>query len=276
MITKCVIPVAGIGSRMFPITKIIPKEVLPIVDLPAIYFGVLEAKKSGIENIIFITSPTKSTILDFFDYSHLEEKYGESLSEFSKLVNIISVRQKSPKGLGDAIGYAETLVDDDYFVVLLPDDLILSDTPVIKQMLESFCHRPGIYISMMEVPEDSVSSYGIAKGKLITDKIIEIEDLIEKPKKEEAPSRWAVIGRYIFPREIFERIKKTKPGKKGEIQITDAIRSFAGEIPIYGYLFSGERFDVGNKAGFVKANIRYALLRDDIRDEVKEFLKGLF
>ncbi len=276
MIKKCVIPVAGIGSRMLPITKVVPKEVLPIVDLPAIYFGVSEAKNSGIEDIIFITSTAKSPILDFFDYSHLEEKYEDKLKEFSKLINIISVRQKSPRGLGDAIGYAETLISEDYFFVLLPDDLIFSEKPVMLQMLEAFEKRPGIYISMMEVPEDSVSSYGIAKGKLITKTIIEIEDLIEKPKKETAPSRWAIIVRYILPKEIFKKIKNTPPGKKGEIQLTDAIRSFRGEIPIYGYLFEGKRFDVGNKAGFIKANLFYSLKRADIKDEIRDFIKEIF
>ncbi len=275
MIKKCIIPAAGIGSRMLPITKVIPKEALPIVDHPAIFYGVNEIKNSGIEEIIFITSPDKTPILNFFDYSPLEEKYEEKLKHLSSMIKIISVRQIFPKGLGDAIGYGRGIVNEDYFAVLLPDDLIFSPKPVLLQMIEAFEKRPGIYISLMEVDEKDVSAYGIVKGKFVDERVYKIEDLIEKPSIEEAPSRYAIIGRYILPKEIFDIIENLEAGKKGEIQLTDAIKKAGKKFPIYGYVFEGERFDTGNKAGFVKANIKAALEREDTKEDVLNFIKEL-
>ncbi len=275
MIKKCIIPAAGIGSRMLPITKVIPKEILPIVNEPVIYYGVTEIKNSGIDEIIFITSPGKEPILNYFDYSHLEEKYEDKLKHLSSMIKIISVRQIFPKGLGDAIGYGKGIVNEDYFAVLLPDDLIFAEKPVLLQMIEAFEKRPGIYISLMEVEEKAVSSYGIVKGDFIDERVIKIEDLIEKPTLEEAPSRYAIIGRYILPKEIFDIIENLEAGKKGEIQLTDAIKKMGEKIPIYGYVFEGERFDTGNKAGFVKANIMAALKRDDTREDILKFLREL-
>ncbi len=275
MVKKCIIPAAGIGSRMLPITKVIPKEILPIVNEPVIYYGVAEIKNSGIDEIIFITSLGKESILNYFDYSHLEEKYEDKLKHLSSMIKIISVRQIFPKGLGDAIGYGKGIVNEDYFAVLLPDDLIFAEKPVLLQMIEAFEKRPGIYISLMEVEEKDVSSYGIVKGDFVDERVIKIEDLVEKPSLEEAPSRYAIIGRYILPKGIFDIIENLEAGKKGEIQLTDAIKKMGEKIPIYGYVFEGERFDTGNKAGFVKANIMAALKRDDTREDVLKFLKEL-
>ena len=275
MIKKCIIPAAGVGSRMLPMTKVIPKEIFPVVDHPVIYYGVNEIKKSGIDEIIFITSPGKESVLNFFDYSYLEEKYEDKLKHLSSMIKIISVRQIFPKGLGDAINYGKGIVNEEYFAVLLPDDLIVSKKPVLLQMIEAFKERPGIYISLMEVGENEVSSYGIVKGKFINERVFKIDDLIEKPHPSEAPSRYAIIGRYILPKEIFNIIDNLEAGKKGEIQLTDAIKKMGSKIPVYGYIFEGERFDTGNKAGFVKANIRLALEREDTKEDVLNFIKSL-
>ncbi len=274
-INKCVIPSAGIGSRMLPITKIIPKEVLPLVNIPAIYYGVNEAKESGVKDIIFITSPDKTPVINFFDYSPLEEKYKAQLKKYSEMVKLISIRQTRPKGLGDAIMRASDIVDDDYFFVLLPDDIILSEKPVLNQMKEAFDKREGIYISLMEVEKKDVSKYGIVKGELISDKVFKIDDLIEKPSVDEAPSRYAVIGRYLLSKKIFSELFSTKPGKKGEIQLTDAIKSLIGKIPVYGYIFEGERYDTGNGGGYVKANIRFAMENKEIKEDILSFMKRI-
>ena len=274
-INKCVIPAAGIGSRMLPITKVIPKEILPLVNIPVIYYGVEEAKKSGVNDLIFITSPDKTPVIDFFDYSPLQEKYRELLEKYSKMVRIISIRQSFPKGLGDAINRAADIIDDDYFFVILPDDVIMAKEPVLGQMKNAFDDREGIYLSLMEVPEQDVSKYGIVSGELISEKVIRIDNLIEKPSVEEAPSRYAVIGRYILSKKIFNELSKTKPGKKGEIQLTDAIKDLIGEIPVYGYVFDGERYDTGNVAGYVKANIRFSIENGEIKTDILNFMKEM-
>ncbi len=274
-INKCVIPAAGIGSRMLPITKVIPKEILPLVNIPVIYYGVEEAKKSGVNDLIFITSPDKTPVIDFFDYSPLQEKYRELLEKYSKMVRIISIRQSFPKGLGDAINRAADIIDDDYFFVILPDDVIMAKEPVLGQMKNAFDDREGIYLSLMEVPEQDVSKYGIVSGELISEKVIRIDNLIEKPSVEEAPSRYAVIGRYILSKKIFNELSKTKPGKKGEIQLTDAIKALIGKIPVYGYVFDGERYDTGNVAGYVKANIRFSIENGEIKTDILNFMKEM-
>jgi UTP--glucose-1-phosphate uridylyltransferase len=274
-IDKCVIPAAGIGSRMLPITKVIPKEVLPLINIPVIYYGVEEAKKSGVSDMIFITSPDKTPVIDFFDYSPLQVKYPDLLVKYSNMVKLISIRQSFPKGLGDAINRAADIIDDDYFFVVLPDDLILSEKPVLLQMKEAFDDREGIYISLMEVAEKDVSKYGIVSGELISDKVFRIDNLIEKPPLDKAPSRYAVIGRYILSKKIFNELLKTKPGKNGEIQLTDAIKALIGKIPVYGYIFEGERYDTGNGLGFVKANIRFSMENREIKEDILSFIKEI-
>ena len=284
IIKKAVIPVAGFGTRLLPATKSQPKEMLPIVDKPAVQYVVEEAIKSGAENILFITGRGKRAIEDYFDYAvelekELEEKGKTDLLDevrnISEMAKFFYVRQKIARGLGDAIYHARGFIDDEYFSVLLADDIIDSEIPCLKQMINVFRNYRGIILAVMEVPRDKTNIYGIVNGKKISDRVYEVSDLIEKPEPEEALSNIAVIGRYILNANIFNAIEETKPGKGGEIQITDAIKSLIGREKIFAYEFKGIRYDVGEKIGFLKANIAYALKREDLGSELKEYLKKI-
>ena len=284
MIKKAVIPVAGFGTRLLPATKSQPKEMLPIVDKPAVQYVVEEAIKSGAENILFITGRGKRAIEDYFDYAvelekELEDKGKTDLLDevrnISEMAKFFYVRQKIARGLGDAIYHARGFIDDEYFSVLLADDIIDSEIPCLKQMINVFRNYRGMILAVMEVPRDKTNIYGIVNGKKISDRVYEVSDLIEKPEPEEALSNIAVIGRYILNANIFNAIEETKPGKGGEIQITDAIKSLIGREKIFAYEFKGMRYDVGEKIGFLKANIAYALKREDLGSELKEYLKKI-
>ncbi len=283
-ISKAVLPVAGLGVRLLPATKTQPKEMLPIVDRPAVQYVVEEAVASGIENLLFVTGRGKRAIEDYFDFAvELEQELRnrgkehllEEIRGVGNSAHIFYVRQKSPRGLGDAVWQAKAFVGEEPFAVLLPDDIIVSDTPCLAQMLRLFTDRPGIYVALIEVPREEVTQWGIVKGREIAPRLYVIEDLVEKPEPEEAPSTLAVVGRYILSPSIFDALAQTPPGKGGEIQLTDAIRRLLGKEPVYGYRFAGEYFGVGSKIGYLKANVAFALRREDLAPEFRAFLRGL-
>ena len=292
MIRKAVIPAAGLGTRFLPVTKSMPKEMLPIIDKPIIQFAVEEAIASGIEDIIIITGRGKRAIEDYFDTSpelesHLfqNKKYEllREVKDISSLVDIHYIRQKEPKGLGDAVLKAEKHIGDEPFAVLLGDDIIKGDIPCIKQLMDVYqkYKNSSAVIAVEEVKNKNVSRYGIIKirGKEIDlDKsVYRIEDIIEKPSLEEAPSNIGTVGRYILTPEIFPCIKETPLGKGNEIQLTDAIRMLIRKEnkDVYAYKFKGKRYDAGDKQGYVKAIIDSALEREDLKDEVMRYLEGL-
>jgi UTP--glucose-1-phosphate uridylyltransferase len=274
-VKKAVIPAAGYGTRMLPITKAQPKEMVPVVHKPVIQYVVEEAYYSGIKEILIITGKHKRAIEDHFDRSDLPKKdrYTEELDRILSEVNIFFVRQREQKGLGDAVRYAEAFVDDEPFALLLGDTITIP--PCTKEIIEIYRQYKTSIIAVEEVPKDKVSLYGIVACKPVEDSVYLIEDLVEKPSVEEAPSNLAILGRYVLTPEIFECLKETKPGKGGEIQLTDAMRILNKREKMYAYLFKGKRFDIGNKVDWLKANIELALEDEELGDEVKEFIKSL-
>jgi len=283
-IKKAVIPAAGWGTRLLPATKAQPKEMLPIVDKPAIQYIVEEAVAAGIEDILIITAKDKQSIEDHFDISQaLEdalEKQGKTellkmVEDISEMITIHSVRQKEQKGLGHAIYCAKTFVGDDPFAVLLGDDIIHSEKPVIQQMIEVFEERKAPVLGCKTVPKKDVSKYGIVNYSRRDGDVYKVEDMIEKPSLAEAPSNLAILGRYIITPEIFDILENTPPGKGGEIQLTDALKTMLDKRAVYGYDFEGKRYDVGNKMGFLKTTVELALAREDLGPEFKQYLKDL-
>lgn len=283
-VRKAVFPAAGLGTRFLPVTKAIPKEMLPLVDKPLIQYCVEEAIASGIEDVIIITGRGKTAIEDHFDTSKelevlLEEKGKKDLlkmvRDISNLVRFSYTRQKEALGLGHAILCARDLVGNEPFAVFLGDDIIDSKVPAMGQMVEIYKKYRHSVLAVQRVPKESISSYGVIKGEEVEDRVFKVSDMVEKPKAQDAPSDLAVIGRYILTPDIFEYLEETKPGKNGEIQLTDALRSMALRHPVYALEFEGERYDAGDKLGFLKANVSLALKRDDLRDDFVEFLKGL-
>ena len=283
-ITKAVIPVAGLGTRFLPATKATPKEMLTIVDTPAIEYIVREAVESGITDILFITSRTKHVLENHFDINP-ELEYSlqkgnkteqiEKLREISSLCRFHYIRQQEPKGLGHAIYHAKVFAGDDPFVVLLGDDLVYNkEKPCTRQLIDVYEKHPGIVLGVQTVSSDDISKYGALKCESnIEERVYKVSDLVEKPKKEEAPSNMAILGRYILTPEIFEALENTKPGAGGEIQLTDAIKMLCDKIDVFGYDFIGRRYDTGNKSGYLEAVVEYALRRDDLKDEFLKFLK---
>ncbi|QDR82032.1 UTP--glucose-1-phosphate uridylyltransferase GalU [Sporomusa termitida] len=279
-IRKAIIPAAGLGTRFLPATKAQPKEMLPIVDKPAIQFIIEEAIQSGIEEILIITGRNKRAIEDHFDRNFELEmtlkaqgKYDllglvEELSE----VTIHYIRQKEAKGLGHAVLCAKQFVGNEPFAVLLGDDIIDANVPCLRQLMDAYDDYQGSILGVQEVPKDKVSSYGIVKPELIKDNVWKAVDLIEKPSVEEAPSRLAVLGRYIIEPEIFYLLEETPPGRGDEIQLTDALRRLAAFKPVYAYKFEGRRYDVGDKQGYLEATVEYALKRPDLRDQFLRYL----
>ena len=281
VITKAVFPSAGMGTRFLPATKAIPKEMLPIVDKPLIQYTVEEAKRSGIEEIIIITGMGKNAIEDHFDTSFeleflLKEKGKteilKTVREVSDLVHFSYTRQKKPLGLGHAVLCSKRLVGNEPFAVLLGDDIIDSKVPVTKQMLSVFDRYNSSVLAVRRVPKDQTHLYGIIKGEKVAPGVYKVLDLVEKPRKN-APSNLAIIGRYILTPGVFKAIENTKPGISGEIQLTDALRILLKTETIYAYEFEGERFDAGDKIGWLKANISLGLKRQDLRNELRRFIK---
>lgn len=283
-IRKAIIPAAGLGTRFLPATKAQPKEMLPIVDKPTIQYIIEEAIEAGIEDILIITGKNKRAIEDHFDKSvELEltlrkrgqEKLLEMVEEITNLVDIHYVRQKEPKGLGHAIYCARTFIGNEPFAVLLGDDVMTAEQAVIGQMMEVFASKGDPVIGVQRVPGEKVSSYGIVKYTNCDDRIYEVEDLIEKPTVEEAPSDLAILGRYIITPDIFPILAETKPGRNNEIQLTDALKELISRRRLYAYDFAGKRYDVGNKLGFLQATVEFALKRDDLGNKFQSYLKKL-
>lgn len=283
-VRKAVIPAAGLGTRFLPATKAIPKEMLPIVDKPTIQYIVEEVIASGIEDILIITGRNKGSIEEHFDRApeleyNLEKNNNEELLEevrkISKMINIHTVRQKNPLGLGHAIYCAKSFVGNEPFAVLLGDDIVDSKKPCLKQMLEIFEEYQSTILGVQPVGWENVSKYGIVSGNKIKDRIYTVNDLVEKPKKEVAPTNIAILGRYIITPKIFEILRNTKTGVGGEIQLTDGLKELCNIEDVYAYIFEGRRYDVGNKMGFLEATVDYALKREDLRDGFKEYLKTI-
>lgn len=283
-IRKAVIPAAGLGIRFLPATKSQPKEMLPIVDKPIIHFVVEELVKSGIDDIVIITGRGKRAIEDYFDFSpelegHLKnsEKLDliKSVEEILNKASIHYIRQREPKGLGDAVLCAEKHIGNEPFVVALGDDIIISQEPFTKQLISIFNKERSPIIGVEEVPSESIPFYGIVDGDKISDNLFKIKDLIEKPQIHEAPSNMGIIGRYILTPEIFECLKQTAPDHTNEIQLTDALKILLKKQSIYACKLDGRRYDVGNKAGYLKAIIEFALQREDLKNVVQKYLKEL-
>ena len=287
-IHKAVIPAAGLGTRFLPVTKSMPKEMLPIIDTPAIHYVVKEAVESGLDDIIIITGRGKRAIEDYFDESpelemHLKKAKKDDILQIikgiSSMVDVHYIRQKEPKGLPDAILTAEKHIGDEPFVVLLGDDIILSETPCTKQLLDVFSTYHSSVIAVQNVPREKISRYGAVKAKKITsdstNELYLVEHIVEKPKIEEAPSTLAAIGRYIFTPEIFEAMKNTKPGVNNELQIADSINLLSKTQQIYACAFTGTRYDIGDKLGYIEAIIDFALKNEELSADVATYLKTI-
>lgn len=284
LVKKAIIPAAGLGTRFLPATKAQPKEMLPIVDKPTIQYIVEEAVNSGIEDILIITGRNKRAIEDHFDKSFelevtLEQKGKHELlkivKDISDMVNIHYIRQKEANGLGHAIHCAKAFIKDEPFAVLLGDDIVYSEKPCLLQLMEQYETYQSTILGVQSVSPEDVDKYGIVSGTKISDNLYLVEDLIEKPDKENAPTNVAILGRYIITPGIFEVLEHTKPGAGGEIQLTDALKELAQKEKMYAYEFQGERYDVGDKLGFLKATVEFALRRDDIKNEFMDYLKTI-
>jgi UTP--glucose-1-phosphate uridylyltransferase len=288
-VRKAVFPAAGLGTRFLPATKAQPKEMLPIVDKPIIQYGVEEALHSGIQNIIIVTGRGKTAIEDHFDVSyeleHLLETRGKkellaTVRSITDMINVSYVRQKEALGLGHAVLRAMELVGDEPFAVVLADDVIEAETPCLRQLLDVHHFFGAPVLAVMEVPPESISAYGAIDAEPIAhngsnDRVYRIRDLVEKPKASEAPSNLAIIGRYVLTPEIFDSLQAIEPGSGGEIQLTDAMKHLLRSRPLYALRFEGKRYDAGDKLGFLKATVEYALRRHDLGGPFREYLKGL-
>jgi UTP--glucose-1-phosphate uridylyltransferase len=288
-VRKAVFPAAGMGTRFLPATKAQPKEMLPLVDKPLIQYGVEEAVHSGIQNIIIVTGRGKSAIEDHFDVSFELEQMLEArgkkdllnvVRSVSDLINVAYVRQKEALGLGHAVLRARELVAQEPFAVILSDDVIYSETPALRQLRDVYDFYGASVVALMEVPRDSISAYGVVDAEPVShpggkDRLFRIRNMVEKPKPADAPSNLAIIGRYILTPEIFDSIDAVEPGAGGEIQLTDALKHLLRSRPIYGYRFEGTRYDAGDKLGFLKATVEFALRRGDLGAGFREYLKTL-
>nr|WP_286173138.1 UTP--glucose-1-phosphate uridylyltransferase GalU [Caproiciproducens sp. MSJ-32] len=280
-VRKAIIPAAGLGTRFLPATKAQPKEMLPIVDKPTIQYIIEEAVASGIEEILIITGRNKKSIEDHFDKSmeleaELEKNNKEEMlnmvRKISNIADIHYIRQKEPKGLGHAILCAKAFVGNEPFAVLLGDDVVDSETPCLKQLMECYNEYKTSILGVQTVPTDDVNKYGIVDGLHIEDRVYKVKNLVEKPTIEEAPSNVAILGRYIITPQIFKILEETKPGKGGEIQLTDALQTLINNEAMYAYNFEGRRYDVGDKLGFLKATIEFALKREELREPLINYL----
>ncbi|QCI78625.1 UTP--glucose-1-phosphate uridylyltransferase GalU [Hankyongella ginsenosidimutans] len=284
-VRKAVFPVGGLGTRFLPATKAMPKEMLPVVDKPLIQYAVEEARAAGIEEVIFVTGRGKSAIEDHFDYAAELEQVLSSRNKTDQLTEVRAIpgppgaisytRQQEPMGLGHAVWCARYLIDDEPFAVLLADDLIQSKTPCLKQMIDAYHRVGGNMVAAMEVPHAHTSRYGIVSPGAVDGNLVEVKGLVEKPKPEQAPSRLAVIGRYILQPEVMGILDKKQVGAGGEIQLTDAMAQLIGQQPFHGLHFEGTRFDCGDKAGHVMANIAFALERADMGETIRAYIHAI-
>ena len=283
-ITKAVFPAAGLGTRFLPATKASPKEMLPLVDKPLIQYVVEEAVASGIEEVVVITGRGKRAIEDHFDVAfELEEDLKAKgkhklLSEVQRIADLVTfcyIRQKKALGLGHAVLTAKRVIGEEPFAVLLGDDIIDSDVPALKQMMAVYKRYPATILAIQKVPKAQTRNYGIIDGKKIEDGVYLVKDLVEKPLPDQAPSNLAIIGRYILTPEIFTALEQTKPGKGGEIQLTDGLRLLMEKQPIYAYEFEGKRHDAGDKLGFLKATVEFGLKNNEFGAEFRSYLQKL-
>ena len=288
-VRKAVFPAAGLGTRFLPATKAQPKEMLPLVDKPLIQYGVEEAIHSGVQNIIIVTGRGKSAIEDHFDVSfeleHLLETRNKkdllaTVRAVSDMINVAYVRQKEAMGLGHAVLRARELVADEPFAVILSDDIIDADVPALRQLLDVYEYYGAAVVALMEVPRENISAYGVVDAEPVThaggkDRLYRIRNLVEKPKAEDAPSNLAIIGRYILTPELFVSLESIPPGAGGELQLTDGLKHLLRSRPIYGYKFEGTRYDAGDKLGFLKATVEFALKRYDFGGDFRDYLKTL-
>jgi UTP--glucose-1-phosphate uridylyltransferase len=282
-VRKAVFPIGGLGTRFLPATKAMPKEMLPVVDKPLIQYAVEEALAAGIEQFIFVTSRGKLLIEDHFDHavelhSVLEKRGKEKeIGDIRAIVldpgQIVYTRQQEALGLGHAVWCARELVGNEPFAVLLPDDLVLADTPCLKQIADVHARHGGNVVAVMDVPREHTNRYGILEVGKDDGKLAEVKGLVEKPEPAKAPSTLSIIGRYILDGEIFSHLSRHERGAGGEIQLTDAMARMIGRMPFHGLRFEGRRFDCGDKAGFVEANLAFALARPDLRDQIRPVLK---
>ena len=283
-VRKAIIPAAGLGTRFLPATKAQPKEMLPIVDKPTIQYIIEEAVASGIEEILIITGRNKKSIEDHFDKSvELEmelEKAGnqemlDMVRRISDMVDIHYIRQKEPRGLGHAIHCAKSFVGNEPFAVMLGDDVVDSEVPCLKQLIDCFNEYKTTILGVQTVDPKNVDKYGIVDGLHIEDRVYKVKRLVEKPSVDEAPSNVAILGRYIITPQIFEILENTAPGKGNEIQLTDALETLIKNEAMYAYDFEGRRYDVGDKLGFLQATVEYALRKEELRDGFIEYLNSI-
>jgi UTP--glucose-1-phosphate uridylyltransferase len=280
-----VFPVGGLGTRFLPATKALPKEMLPVVDKPLIQYAVEEAQAAGIEEFIFVTGRNERAIENHFDVSYeLEDQLqsrgkSDAIAEMQDWMpsagQVAYTRQQKPLGLGHAVWCARHLVGDAPFAVLLADDLVLADEPCLAQMVRVFDETGGNVVATMDVPQEHTSRYGIIDAKSDDGRLVDVRSLVEKPNPEDAPSRSAVIGRYILLPEVFEFLDRQQVGAGGEVQLTDALAWMIDKAPFHGLRFSGQRFDCGDKVGFLQANLAFALVRDDLKAGLTEFIKQI-
>jgi UTP--glucose-1-phosphate uridylyltransferase len=280
---KAVLPVAGLGTRFLPATKAMPKEMLTVVDRPLIQYAVDEARAAGIEQFCMVSGRGKTALIDHFDVSYeleatlRERGKTEALAQLEedRLLPgaITTVRQQEPLGLGHAIWCARTFIGDDPFAILLPDDLVLSKTPCMAQLARAYEETGGSVVAVVEVPHDQTNRYGILKTGEDDGRLVEVTGLVEKPKPEVAPSNLSIIGRYILMPEVIAHLSKMERGAGNEVQLTDAMAKLIGHSPFHGLRFEGERFDCGDKVGFLEAQIAFSLARPDLADDVRAFLK---
>lgn len=283
-VRKALFPAAGMGTRFLPITKAIPKEMLPLVDKPLIQYCVEEAMGADIKEIIIITGMGKTAIEDHFDTSFQLEtilknkgrlKELKVVKDVSNMLHFSYTRQKEAKGLGHAVLVGKNLIGNEPFAVFLGDDIVNAVVPCMKQMIDVYNEKGCSVIAVKRVPRDEVSQYGVIAGEKVGDRLYRVLDMVEKPSVEDAPSDLAIIGRYLLMPEIFDHIEATPPGSGGEIQLTDAMKSLLKDQPMYALEFEGDRYDAGDRLGFIKANIAFALEREELRDDVIRFIKTL-
>jgi UTP--glucose-1-phosphate uridylyltransferase len=283
-VKKAVIPAAGLGTRFLPATKVVPKELLPIVDKPSIQYIMEEVAAAGIEEVILITGREKGSIEDHFDTSielenHLKKKNRKDLlqmvQEISDMVTLVSIRQKEPLGLGHAILCAKKVVGNEPFAVLLGDDLIDAKIPCIRQMIDIYQELEGALIAIQKVPKAETHLYGIIKGTKVRDRIHRVEKMVEKPRQGTEPSNLAIIGRYILPPQIFDILERVSPDPRGEIQLTDGLKALSQKVPVFGYEFFGDRYDAGDKLGYLQANISFGLKHPELGPKLKRYLKKM-
>jgi UTP--glucose-1-phosphate uridylyltransferase len=288
-VRKAVFPAAGLGTRFLPATKAQPKEMLALVDKPLIQYGVEEAIHSGVQNIIIVTGRGKTAIEDHFDVSfeleHLLETRNKkdllaTVRAVSDMINVAYVRQKEALGLGHAVLRARELVGDEPFAVILSDDVIDAEVPALRQLLDVYEFYGAPVLALMEVPRESISAYGVVDAEPVghnggRDRLYRIRNLVEKPKPQDAPSNLAIIGRYVLTPEVFHSLETIEPGSGGELQLTDGLKHALRSRPIYGYRFEGTRYDAGDKLGFLKATVEFALKRYDLGEQFRAYLKSL-